>query len=204
LPAEIRVEEKESASEVGRDRLPAERREREQERRDDERVRQNQEDIRIEIGPGPERPDEIGFRARDQRGEHEADRHGNQDQQVEDERREKSAPQIVGLADWSGIEERVHSSLYVPRSRIAGQRRGDQQSDHAAEGGDSRDDERRIQEEAAAARVVDGFLRPHHVRESQHDREIEPRRNAWQLLPDFKTEDFPELHRATSPAMVLK
>jgi hypothetical protein len=86
---------------------------------------------------------------------------------LRDERREESAPQIVGLADWSGVEERMHPRLYVPRSRIAGHRRGYKQSYHAADGGDARDDERRIQEVAAAARAGGEFFRPNHVRESQ-------------------------------------
>ena len=95
-------------------------------------------------------------------GKQQSERHGQQDHRVEDEGRKKSAPQVRGLADGRGVEERIHPRLHVSRCRIAGQLGGDQQPHHAAEKGHDRDDERRVEEVAVATRVVDIDF-PRHV-----------------------------------------
>ena len=58
-------------------------------------------------------------------------RHGEQDQRIEDKRREKSPAKVVRLADGSGVDERMHPRLHVPRRRIAGHGRGHQKPEQA-------------------------------------------------------------------------
>ena len=61
------------------------------------------------------------------------ERHGEQEQRIEDEGREESPAQVLGLADGRRVDERMHPRLHVPRGRVAGDGRGHEQPDQAAE-----------------------------------------------------------------------
>ncbi len=208
-------EDEEQAAEVARHRPAAPRRQRELDRRGDEGVRQRDEGVGREIGSRPERTDHLGIHAGRVDAEQDARLHGEQDHGVEHEGGEESPAEVLGLADGGGVDERMHPRRHVPRRRFAGDGRGHQKPDQAAEDRGFRDGEWRVDEEVVVQRVGEGVVSRHQESDDEQDGEDEPGPGTAYLVGELEAKDPPELHDATAgsgcsrrrpmcPAIVLK
>ena len=126
-------DEEQHSAEVADDGSAFQRGQRELDRREGEGGRQRKNTVGAEVYGRAKRTNDLGFHARQVQGGQDAQRHGEQDQRVEDKRREKSPAKVVGLADGSGVDERMHPRLHVPRRRTAGHGRGHQNPEQAGE-----------------------------------------------------------------------
>src|SRR5688572_19265767 len=91
----------------------------------------------------------------------------------------------------------MQPGLSVPCARVAGYVGGRQQPDQAVDDRDLRDDERRTEEVAATPCVGKKGLGGLEEDDEEQDREVEPGRDAPQLVRELEAEDLPELHCVT-------
>ena len=126
-------DEEEHTAQVADDGSAFQRCQRELDRREGEGGRQRKNTVGTEVYGRPKRTNNLGVHARQEQGGQDAQWHGEQDQRVEDKRREKSPTKVVGLADGSGVNEGMHPRLHVPRRRTAGHGRGHQNPEQAGE-----------------------------------------------------------------------
>ena len=194
-PAEDTRREEQHTTEIAHDRAPVERRQRKHDRGCDERVRQQEDQVGSQIRVPTKWTEQIRVRTRHDRCEQQSERHGDKNQREKAEGCQKSATEVLGLADRRRVEERSDPRLHVSRSGITGHRACDEQAHHAAEKRHRRDDERPVEQVALVARVVDIDFPGHVIREHEQERGTDPRRGAARLMADFEAEDLPELHR---------
>ena len=176
-------DEEQHRAEVADDGLPGQRGERELDRREGEGGRQCKKTVGAEVRDRRKRTNDLRFPARQQKIDEHAEWHREQDQRIEDKRREKSPTQVVGLADGSGVDERMHPRLHVARRGTAGHGRGHQRPEQAEQESLLGSGEEGI--DATASQPIG---------DDKKDREIEPGADAARLVDEFKAKDLPELH----------
>ena len=92
----------------------------------------------------------------------------------------------------------MQPGLGVPCARVAGYVGGHQEPYQGVDDRDLRDDERCTEEVAAAACVGKKGLGGLEEDDEEQDCEVEPGRDAPQLVRELEAEDLPELHGVTA------